>query len=151
MNLTRLAELGRLQPHETTPEEMAKLRALVERRLSDAQMTTDSADWRFMAAYNAARTLAKMVLAVAGWRVTGYGQHFTTFHAVPSLMGERFSDLSGYFDDCREKRNVAEYDEADTIMPSEAEELIGMVIRFRPQVESWIADTCPDLALPPAP
>ena len=82
MDLTRLAELGRLQPHETTPEEIAKLRALVGQRLMDARSTTISTDLRFMAAYDAARSLAKTVLAAGGWRVTGYGQHFATFHAL---------------------------------------------------------------------
>lgn len=116
MNLRRLVELGRLQPHETTPEEIGKLRKLVQRRLVDARSHTISDDLRFLAAYDAARTLAKMVLAAAGWRPSGVAQHFSTFHALPVILGEEHRELSAYFDDCRLKRNVAEYDEPDTIL-----------------------------------
>lgn len=146
MDLRRLAGLGRLQPHETTPEEITKLRTLAQRRLADARSTTISDDLRFLAAYDAARSLAKMVLAAAGWRVTGYGQHYATFQALPEIMGEGYRDLSWYFDDCREKRNVAEYEEADTILPAEVEELIAAAEEFQPQVESWIAAIRPDLS-----
>jgi uncharacterized protein (UPF0332 family) len=135
-----------LQSHEATPEELAKLRTLAEHRLLAAQSTALFTDLRFMAAYDAARSLAKMVLAVAGWRVTGYGQHFTTFHALPAVMGESYRALSAYSNDCREKRNVAEYDEADTIAQSEVDELIEAATEFRSQVESWITAIRPDLS-----
>ena len=61
-------------------------------------------------------------------------------------MGEEYRSVSDYLDDCREKRNVAEYEEADTILPAEVEELIAAVEEFQPQVEAWIAATRPDLA-----
>ena len=64
-------------------------------------------------------------------------------------MGERYGEISAYFDACREKRNVAEYDEAGRIMQSEVEELIEAAEEFRSQVESWIAQTHPDLAASP--
>jgi uncharacterized protein (UPF0332 family) len=61
-------------------------------------------------------------------------------------MGESYRALSAYSNDCREKRNVAEYDEADTIAQSEVDELIEAATEFRSQVESWITAIRPDLS-----
>jgi hypothetical protein len=51
---------GWLRPHPTTPEEIAGLRAVVERDLKASADPNLDGDWRFAIAYNAALQSAAM-------------------------------------------------------------------------------------------
>ena len=70
---------GDVKTHQTSKQEIDNLRALITRDLADAAVVALSADRRFATAYNAALQTAKMVIACAGYRVTGLGHHQTTF------------------------------------------------------------------------
>ena len=136
----------RVQAHTTSLREMDDPRAVVARDLTDAALPALSADRRFATAYNAALQLSKMVIACAGYRVTGTGHHRTTFEAMELVLGPSESGLSAYFDACRRKRNVVDYDLANVASDTEAEQLLREVERFRGIVEAWIASSHPGLA-----
>ncbi len=102
-----------MRTHVTSLAELTALRAVVARDLADAVIPDLSADRRFATAYNAVLQIAKMVLACKGYRVTGIGHHQTTFEAVELAMGSSMTALAAYFDTCRRKRNMVDYDMAN--------------------------------------
>lgn len=58
------------------------------------------------------------------------------------IMGKRYYDLANYFDACRSKRNVTDYDYAGIISDTEAKELIVDAERFLKIVLDWVKDNC---------
>ena len=145
MSLDELRDRGLLKPHRTSRQEIADLMSIVEVGLSDARAETISLDRRFSAAYDAARSLATIVLAAGGYRTTGMGQHATTFEATPSIMGDEVTPLSIFFDACRTKRNVIEYRRAGQVTESEVLELIEMAEEFRGRLLAWLRENYPGL------
>jgi hypothetical protein len=118
-----LAE-GRLKKHRTNRKEIQDLLRVVDRDVKDAEVTEISIDLRFTIAYQAALQLATIVLAASGFRTTGSGHHWVTFKMLPELMGSETQSLAEYFDLCRGKRNLSDYDRAGEISEHEAKELL---------------------------
>jgi hypothetical protein len=143
MTWSDLLRQRRVQKHSTTLREIDDLRAVVARDLADASVAGLSADRRFATAYNAALQLARMAVACAGYRIVGQGHHVTSFQALELAMGEEAATYAAYFDTCRRKRNVVDYDLAYVVSDTEAEELLREVEAFRAQVEAWIATNHP--------
>ena len=123
------------------------MRAVVARDLADASLADLSADRQFAIAYNAVLQLSKMVIACAGYRIVGLGHHQTTFGALPLVMGSDLAGLARYFDTCRRKRNIIDYDLASAASETEAEELVEKADEFKDRVERWIAVHYPEFAL----
>lgn len=138
MSLIDLERAGRLWGHEASQQEVADLMRLADAGLADARVEAVSLDRRFCAAYDAARSLAALVLACTGYRPVGQGRHVTVFEALPLVLGESYVKLGAYFNTCRVKRNVAEYERPGQIMPREVMELIGNVEAFRADVRAWL-------------
>ena len=145
MSLSELLAAARLRRHRTSREEMRELLRLADQALADARVTAVSLDRRFLAAYDAARSLATMVLACAGYRATGSGQHAAVFEGLPLIMGEELAELASYLDACRLKRNVAEYRRAGSIMDRDVAELIEAADSMRENVLAWIREEHPEL------
>lgn len=141
MSWTSLLANGTVRNHTTGRREIESLRVLIERDLKDAGLKGLSADRKFATAYNAALQLCKMAIACAGYRLTiGVGHHQKTFEAVKSAVTTSDAEiLADYFEICRRKRNVIDYDAADTISETEADELLKKVGEFQVLVEDWIA------------
>jgi len=118
----------------------------VARDMQDARLPGLSTDRQFATAYNAVLQLAKMAVACTGYRVVGVGHHRTTFAAVELAMGPSIVPLATYFDTCRRKRNILDYDAANVVTDTEAAELLRQAAAFREQVEQWIAQHYPHFA-----
>jgi hypothetical protein len=146
MHWTQLLESHQAQRHKTSRQEIDGLRSIVIRDFDDASLADLSADRRFAIVYNAILQLSKMAIACAGYRITGQGHHQITFAALPLAMGADASHLAIYFDTCRRKRNIVDYDCAETVTDTEAAELIGKAAEFEEQVEAWITMHHPGLA-----
>lgn len=139
-----LAE-GRLRRHRTNPREIRDLFRVVDRNLEDAAVERISVDLRFATAYQAALQLATIVLTASGYRSVGAGHHWVTFKVLPELLGSGSQDLADYFDQCRDKRNVLDYDRAGEIAETEAEELLQEAREFRTAVLAWLRQRHPRL------
>lgn len=148
MSWQRLQSEGKVRAHQTSPQELFDLRSVVERDLEDAEIETLSTDRRFATAYNAVLQLSKMVIACAGYRVSGQGHHMTTFQAVKLAMGPQIDTMAAYFDSCRRKRNTVDYDMSGVVSETEVNELIQETESYRRLVEAWIAQNHPQYALP---
>ena len=138
MSLQRLLDSRRLAAEPTSAAEIGDLLHLARQYLSDARAESISADLRFTAAYQAALQLATIPLRCAGYRTIGGGRHITVFQALPTAMGDSYSDLAEYYDTCRLKRHVAEYQRVGQISETEVAELIATASDFLLQVEEWL-------------
>ena len=137
---------GRLKKHTTSPEEIADLFRIVDRDLADAMIPQLSSDRRFITAYNAILQLATIALHAAGYRTASSGHHRTTLRALPEILDPEVKDLAGYFDACRRKRNVTDYDRAGEISDAETEEIVNAAKEFRKTVLEWLEEGHPELA-----
>ena len=131
MSWQPLLNTRRVQPHTTSRQELEGLRAIVARDLNDARVPGLSTDRKFATAYNAVLQLAKMTIACAGYRVVGQGHHLTTFEAIELAMGSSIVPLASYFDTCRRKRNMLDYDLANVVTETEVNELLEKVEQFQ--------------------
>jgi hypothetical protein len=120
-----------------TKAELDSLRSIVARSLSDATATGLSTDARFIMAYDAARTLSLMIVRACGYRPRSFAGHYNTFLALEAADAQ-FVALSAYFDGCRNKRNVSEYEGAGGVTDTEADELLKAVRQFAVDAEAWI-------------
>ena len=142
---TQLLAHNEVQRHKTSKKELDKLRAVVARDLGDASLDGVSADRRFATAYNAALQTAKMAIACAGYRVVGAGHHRISFEVVKLAMGKPADRYSDYFDRCRRKRNIIDYDDAFVATETEATEIMTKAKEFVAMIEQWIAKAHPSL------
>lgn len=144
MSLKQWADNGWLKPHRTSRKEISSLLSIAERDLNDAQRDISS-DWRFGIAYNAALKLCRILLCAEGYRPAHELQHYRTLAALPEILGEGKKQDAEYLDDCRKKRNIAEYDYVGGASESDADELIGFVKDLRVEVIAWLKKNHPEL------
>lgn len=142
-SLKQLLDEGKLRVHKTSKSEMAGLLKIVERDIKDAKIEALSTDRRFATAYNAVLQLATLVLFCKGFRSVGSGHHFNVLQAVREILGKEYYDLIDYFDSCRSKRNITDYDRAGEISDFEAEELLKEVLTFKEVVLKWVKENYP--------
>jgi hypothetical protein len=142
MTLQQWANSGWLEPHVTSPEEIANLLAIVDRDLADAGGGI-SPDWRFGIAYNADLKLCTILLYAEGYRAARMLQHYRTIHALPLILGFEYRADADYLDTCRKKRNVVEYDYVGGATEDEASELAAYVLELRKKVLAWLKDNHP--------
>ena len=138
MNLKDLLNQGRLRQHKTSKKEIENLVALVRRDIKDAKVESLSSDRRFACAYNAVLQLATILLYCKGYKSEGTGHHFTVFQAMKIIMGNNYYKLADYFDSCRSKRNITDYDYVGAISDSEAKELIEEAEKFLEITINWL-------------
>ena len=138
MTLKRLFAQGRLQKHKTSKKEIGNLFLMIKRDLMDSNVKGLSCDRRFAIVYNAALQSATILLYCSGYKPRGTGHHFTVFQAMKEILGKVYHDLADYFDACRSKRNITDYDYAGSISMKEVEELIKEVNKFADFVSRWV-------------
>jgi hypothetical protein len=117
----------------------------VTRSLQDANAAGLSTDARFVMAYDAARTLALIVVRSEGYRPRSVGGHYNTFLALEAA-DPAFAALASYFDSCRMKRNDCEYDFAGGVSETEADGLLREVRQFAITAEAWVKSHHPSIA-----
>jgi hypothetical protein len=147
MSWAELLADKKVKAHATSLAELNKLRQVVARDISDGQVTGLSADRRFACLYSAALQLAHMAVACAGYRVaTTTGHHKTSLESMELCIGNPVRVLVTYFDFCRRKRNMLEYDNASLTSEIEVQELLRKVKELELIVENWIATNHPNLS-----
>lgn len=119
----------------------------MERDLKDATEGAVSADWRFGIAYNAALKLCTILLYAEGYKAERALQHYRSIQALSFILGPQRRKDSNYLDACRAKRNVVEYDFVGGATDDDADELIEFVKELKADVEIWLEQRHPELAL----
>jgi hypothetical protein len=133
---------GEVTRHKTSRKELDSIRAVIFRDLADASIKGLSADRRFATAYNAALQAAKMAIACTGYRVSARaGHHKISFESLHLALGKTAEPYGDYFDRCRRKRNLIDYDDAYVATETEAQEIVTKANELFCMVEEWIAKT----------
>jgi len=133
-----------LHPHQTSPNEIRDLMAVVDRDLADSAAEGLSADWRMSIAYNAALQAATMALAVSGFRAARDQHHYRIIQSLRETVGTEAPSVNA-FDAFRKKRNAAGYDRAGLVSDADATEMRELAERLRTDVVAWIKKHRPEL------
>ncbi len=113
MSWKKLLAEHKVHTHSASKKELDALRALITRDMADATVTGLSEDRKFATAYNAALQTAKMAVASAGYRLASTpGHHRLTFDVASLALGSSAARSLDFFETCRHKRNVIDYDHA---------------------------------------
>jgi uncharacterized protein (UPF0332 family) len=136
---------GRIRSHRPRREELAQVLGIVQRDLDDAGLPGLSPDRRFATAYNAILQAARALMLSEGYRSHGMGHHATTFDFLAEALGEEYTELVNYFDDCRRKRNLADYTGVGYVSETEADELLVEAKAFGRFAHEWIESNHPEL------
>jgi hypothetical protein len=145
MTLDNLVQIGKLKPHKTSREEIARLLTAVQRNLKDAHVEENSSETRFDVAYKAIMQCALAAVMANGFRpsTSEPGHHATVIQSLPKTVGlanERMIVL----DQLRKKRNLSDYNGAD-IAEEEAAACVRAAEDIALTVEKWLRENHPDL------
>jgi hypothetical protein len=138
-------QFGWLTEHETSRQEIGDLFAVADRDLAACQTRELVADWRFNIAYNAALQLAAAALAAAGYRAERLNHHHRVIQSLEFTVGSDARTISK-LDLFRKKRNISDYERAESISDLEVEEMQKLARSLRVAVNLWIKRNYPDCA-----
>lgn len=145
MSLQDWLKFGWLKEHKTSRREIADLFAVADRDLKACQTPDLVPDWQFNIAYNAALQLASAALAAAGYDAERGNHHYRVIQSLEFTLGVD-STVIMKFDVFRKKRNITDYERADTISETEAEEMRQLAETLRGSVEAWVRKNHPQFA-----
>ena len=140
MSLKNLLDKGVLKKHETNEKEIYDLFSIVDRDLEDAAVPNLSTDRRFAIIYNAILQTVTALLHCEGFRISGYGHHANSFLFLKHYNKGEFNDEAAYFDQCRTKRNLTDYDYAGSTSETECEELLKETIQFIEKIKKILIE-----------
>jgi len=144
MSLQDWLKFGWLKEHKTSRQEIADLFAVADRDLKACQTPALVPDWQFNIAYNAALQLAATALAAAGYSAERGNHHYRAIQSLEFTLGLAPATVRK-FDVFRKKRNITDYERADTISDTDAEEMRELAETLRHDVEAWIRKNHPQL------
>ena len=123
LKLDNLVRIGQLKAEPRNAQEVARMLAMAQTRLSDAQLKKLSLEGRFTSAYNAAHTAALAALRWHGYRSEN---RYTVFQCLTHTLGwpaNRWRVL----DTAHQKRNLAEYEGYLEVEESTVTEMCALV------------------------
>jgi len=71
------------------------------------------------------------------------GTSLTTFETLYEILGHDYEDCIAYFDQCRTKRNVADYHRIGEITENEVAEIISEAESFMKITVGWLKQNYP--------
>ena len=135
---------GWLKEHKTSRQEIADLLAVADRDLAASRTPGLVNDWRFNIAYNAGLQLATAALAAAGYQAERANHHYRVIQSLELTLGWDQKTVRT-FDAFRKKRNITDYEKADTVSELEVEKMRRLAEELRQEVYGWIATKYPNL------
>ena len=145
MSLEKWVEYGWLRREPTSPREIKDLLGIVERSLADSRVEAVSTDLRFIAAFNAALSVATTALRASGHRtVTQAGHHVKTIESLELTIGAN-PKLIQRFKIFNNKRNKSVYDVAGAVSDQELEAIVKLATELRDSILTWLRKTHPEL------
>lgn len=145
MSLERWVEYGWLRPEPTSPDEIKSLLGIVDRSLADAKVGAVSTDLRFIAAFNAALTVATIALRASGHRTaTQAGHHVKTIESLELTLKPNPKILQK-FKTFNNKRNKSVYDVAGAVSNQELESMVSLACELKENTIAWLKEMHPEL------
>lgn len=138
-------KFGWVREHKPNRQEIAALFAVADRDIQACRTPELVADWQFNIAYNAALQLTTAALAAAGYQAERANHHYRVIQSLEFTVGVEAAAIRK-FDVFRKKRNITDYEMADTISDAEVREMREFAEELRGRVEAWIREHHPLLA-----
>ena len=133
--LDNLVRIGQLKAEPRNAQEVTRMLAMAQTRLSDAKLSNVSLEGRFTSAYNAAHAAALAALRWQGYRSEN---RYTVFQCLTHTLGwpaNRWRVL----DAAHQKRNLAEYEGYLEVEESTVAEMCMLVQGLIVDVQALIA------------
>ena len=133
--LDNLVRIGQLKAEPRNAQEVARMLAMAQTRLSDAKLNKLSLEGRFTSAYNAAHAAALAALRWHGYRSEN---RYAVFQSLTHTLGwpaNRWRVL----DTAHQKRNLAEYEGYLEVEESTVAEMCALVQSLIADVQTLIA------------
>jgi uncharacterized protein (UPF0332 family) len=131
MTIDALLRSGRIRRESVSPAEIRDALRLADRDLRVARkIMAEDIDWGFTVAYNAVLQAARAFMFAQGYRPATAEGHKNTFAFLAAALGPEQTDLVGYFDRMRNKRNQAVYGMAGRVAETEARSLLTKATDF---------------------
>ncbi|MEI6759158.1 MAG: hypothetical protein WCO22_01785 [Betaproteobacteria bacterium] len=133
--LDNLVRIGQLKAEPRNAQEVTRMLAMAQTRLSDAKLNKLSMEGRFTSAYNAAHAAALAALRWHGYRSEN---RYTVFQCLTHTLGwpaNRWRVL----DTAHQKRNLAEYEGYLEVEESTVAEMCALVQGLIADVQALIA------------
>jgi hypothetical protein len=133
--LDNLVRIGQLKAEPRNDQEVTRMLAMAQTRLSDAKLSKLSLEGRFTSAYNAAHAAALAALRWHGYRSEN---RYTVFQCLTHTLGwpaNRWRVL----DTAHQKRNLAEYEGYLEVEESTVAEMSALVQGLIADVQALIA------------
>ena len=133
--LDNLVRIGQLKAEPRNAQEVTRMLAMAQTRLSDAKLNKLSLEGRFTSAYNAAHASALAALRWHGYRSEN---RYTVFQCLTHTLGwpaNRWRVL----DTAHQKRNLAEYEGYLEVEESTVAEMCALVQGLIADVQALIA------------
>lgn len=133
--LDNLVRIGHLKAEPRNAQEVTRMLAMAQTRLSDAHVKSLSLEGRFTSAYNAAHAAALAALRWHGYRSEN---RYTVFQCLTHTLGwpaNRWRVL----DAAHQKRNLAEYEGYLEVEESTVAELCALVDNLIADVQALVA------------
>ena len=133
--LDNLVRIGQLKAEPRNAQEVTRMLAMAQTRLSDAKLSKLSLEGRFTSAYNAAHAAALAALRWHGYRSEN---RYTVFQCLTHTLGwpaNRWRVL----DTAHQKRNLAEYEGYLEVEESTVAEMCALVQGLIVDVQTLIA------------
>ncbi len=145
MSLERWVEYGWLRLEPTSPDEIKSLLGIVDRSLADAKVGAVSTDLRFIAAFNAALTVATIALRATGHRTaTQAGHHVKTIESLELTLKPN-PKIVQKFKTFNNKRNKSVYDVAGAVSNQELESMVSLACELKANTIAWLREMHPEL------
>ena len=132
--LDNLVRIGQLKAEPRNTQEVTRMLAMAQTRLSDAKLSNLSLEGRFTSAYNAAHAAALAALRWHGYRSEN---RYTVFQCLTHTLGwpaNRWRVL----DTAHQKRNLAEYEGYLDVEESTVAEMCAIVQGLIADVQALI-------------
>ena len=133
--LDNLVRIGQLKAEPRNAQEVTRMLAMAQTRLSDAKLNKLSLEGRFTSAYNAAHAAALAALRWHGYRSEN---RYTVFQCLTHTLGwpaNRWRVL----DTAHQKRNLAEYEGYLEVEESTVAEMCALVQSLTADVQALVA------------
>lgn len=135
---------GWLKRHETSPQEVAELLAVVDRALENAAVEGLTPDARISLAYPAALAIGAAGLGAAGYRAGKDRHHERVLDSLLHTLGVD-SVRVGKLHRFRRMRNAMTYERVGSVSETEARAFLALVGELRGVVAAWLKQTHPEL------
>lgn len=138
LELDNLVRIGQLKAEPRNAQEVTRMLAMAQTRLSDAKLNSLSLEGRFASAYNAAHAAALAALRWHGYRSEN---RYTVFQSLTHTLGWA-ANRWRVLDTAHQKRNLAEYEGFLDVEESTVAEMCVLVQSLMADVQALLKNNC---------